>query len=127
MKMASLKHGLALACISCFVQPVPAQPRASQASSGTTFRFDVKGTRLAGYIVKRMFPGSPNYDSIKRGDEPQEHWVLRLVKPITVVADPADEYSQTERNVSEIQLVLDDKGYKKYRPFLGKRQLVTIK
>ena len=81
---------------------------------------------LEGKITRRAFAGPPNYESIKEGDTPETYWILRLTKPICVNADenmPGGE--EPEKNVYNIQLLLSDEQYARYKGLLGKRVAVS--
>lgn len=84
---------------------------------------------LNGKITRKTFAGPPNYESIKRGDAPETYWILRLARPVCVNADestPGGE--ETEKNVSDIQLVFSDEGqYARRKGLLGKRVVVSGK
>jgi len=72
---------------------------------------------LSGKLVRRTYPGPPNYADIKKGDEPETGFYLLLNEPVCYVGD---ELSDPKQNVSLIQLVLDQKGYDELSPYLGK-------
>lgn len=80
---------------------------------------------LTGVIVSRTYPGPPNYESIKDGDEPETYWLLALSYPICVNEKPSAFY-EAAKNVRRVQLVFSsEKAYKTYRPLLGKRVTAT--
>ena len=72
---------------------------------------------LSGKLERHTYPGRPNYEDIKKGDEPETGFYLSLKKPVCYVGD---ELSDPKQNVSLVQLVLDQKGYDELRPYLGK-------
>jgi len=78
---------------------------------------------MQGMVKRVVFPGPPNYESVKKGDKPEPYWVLFLPKVICVQGDPKDEFnSETEKNVQSLQLM--DVAYKKDRGLLGKSVVV---
>lgn len=79
---------------------------------------------LTGRISKQVFPGPPNYESVKKGDAPEVAWVLRLERPVSVKARKGDDFNQTRRNVRDLQLALGPDDFKRYRNLLGKRVAV---
>jgi Domain of unknown function (DUF4431) len=80
---------------------------------------------LKGKIGRKTFAGRPNYESIKKGDEPEIYWVLRLTKPICVNGDESMPNGENpEKNVSDIQLGLDEEQYARYKDLLGKEVVV---
>ena len=92
-------------------------------ASAQCLNYEPDVVSLSGTIVRRTYPGRPNYSSIKNGDEPEKYWIIRLNKAICV--NQADDLNLGERSQNEIQLVLDESQYKKYRGMLGKK--VTVK
>ncbi len=88
-------------------------------------RYEPEKVRLKGTIVRKTFPGPPEYESIEQGDAPETFWILNLLKPVCVVADEEDDMNETEKDVRAIHLVLDDKQYKKYRHLVSKKVVAT--
>jgi uncharacterized protein DUF4431 len=75
---------------------------------------------LEGVIYSKDFPGPPNYESIRRGDERMRYWILRLNKSICVEGDDFDHARAS--NVRDLQLVFPDESlYKRYRTFVRRR------
>lgn len=88
------------------------------------FKYEPEVVELTGKVERVVFPGPPNYESVKDGDRPESYYVLFLPKSVCVQGDPKDEMnSETEKNIKSMQLIISD--YKKYRPLLGKK--VTVK
>ena len=79
---------------------------------------------LKGIIKRHSFPGPPNFESVKKGDQPEQVWVLHLSSPICVSASSDFE---AQSNISDLQLVLTEgqKQYDRYRSLLGNRVEVT--
>jgi hypothetical protein len=74
---------------------------------------------LVGTLSKETVPGPPNYDSIHKGDKPEIYWFIKLVRPLCVHEDKADPNDNpAQQDVAEVQLVLDQKAYDKYRGLL---------
>ena len=84
---------------------------------------------LSGKITRKTFAGPPNYESIKRGDEPETYWILRLARPICVNADKnMPGGAGLEKNVSDMQLVFSDGSqYVRRKGLLGKQVIVSGK
>jgi len=59
---------------------------------------------LHGYLRVRTFPGRPNFESIKEGDEPERQWVLELHHPLSVRPRPDDEYNYAVKNARLVTL-----------------------
>ena len=75
---------------------------------------------LEGVVYAKDFPGLPNYQSIRSGDERMRYWILRLNKPICV---EGDDFNNTRvSNVRDLQLAfMDGSFYKRYRAFVRRR------
>jgi len=76
---------------------------------------------LKGILRTRMYPGPPGYESVKKGDEVEHIWLVKLKNPITVTgaADPTSQ-NEKETGIKEIQLiVIDEKIEKKLRKLMG--------
>lgn len=60
---------------------------------------------LTGILRHVVFPGPPEYEDVKTGDEPEPRWVLDLKEPICVRGDPSSEFdSETVYDIRQIQL-----------------------
>lgn len=76
---------------------------------------------LTGTIDLQTFPGPPNYDSVKNGDEIERHFYLKLDKPVDVLPRKENqgvENAEEERNVKVVQLAVseeDDLLWSKFR------------
>ena len=78
--------------------------------------------RLRGTIRRESFPGRPNYESVRRGDEPETVWLLQLARPLCVGGGEVDE---AETNVREVQLVLTPVQYRRWRTLVGARAVAA--
>ena len=84
--------------------------------------YEPSTVRLKGTILRKTFAGRPNYESVKKGDEPETYWIFHPAKPVCVAGD------EPETNVRDIQLVFPDmKQYRRYASLLGKRVAVRGK
>lgn len=93
------------------------------AAENPCLKYEPDVVELHGTVKRVVFPGPPNYESVKNGDEPEPYWVLFLPKEICVQGDPKDEFnSETERNVKSLQLM--DVDYQKDRSLLGESVIV---
>jgi hypothetical protein len=75
---------------------------------------------LTGKIIRKTFPGPPNYENIKTGDQPETYWILILTKPFCVNADTNDSLYSSESGIKQVQLVFMGNEYQKYKTFIGK-------
>jgi hypothetical protein len=81
---------------------------------------------LTGVIVSKTYPGPPNYESIRKGDEPETYWLLALSTPICIAQKSPNDAYPAEKNIYQIQLVFDsEKAYTTYRRLLGRRVMAT--
>ena len=78
---------------------------------------------LTGRITRVTFPGPPNYESVRRGDQPEVSWVLVLARPVCVTGN-TDDINVAERRVTDLQLILTPEEYKQFRRFVGRRARV---
>ena len=80
---------------------------------------NVQTVTLKGLVFARDFPGPPNYESIRSGDERIRYWILRLNKPICV---DGDDIGAAVSNIRELQIVFkEDTFYKRYSTLVRKR------
>lgn len=80
---------------------------------------------LRGELVRKTFPGPPNFESVADGDEAETGFYLRLAQPVCTLEGKEDFDNAKKDGVRLVQLVLDQKGYDHWRPKLGKT--VTVK
>jgi hypothetical protein len=78
---------------------------------------------LKGTLIRKTFPGPPNYESIRKGDRAEVYWLIQLASPICVNADPSSDLNSSEKEVREVQLVMT--SYAKYENLIGKRVIAT--
>ncbi|MBA2678324.1 MAG: DUF4431 domain-containing protein [Ktedonobacteraceae bacterium] len=79
---------------------------------------------VSGVLERITFPGRPNYESVRNGDEPEPGFYLKLSTPICTIGDKDSGTSYPVTDVSRIQLILDNPAYGKFRPFLGRHLTV---
>jgi hypothetical protein len=90
-------------------------------------RYEPAAARLTGTIIRKTFPGSPNYESVRLGDRSETVWLLVLPKSICIDRDKDDpDLNVAQKDVGQLQLVfLDPTLYQKYAGLVGKRALAT--
>ena len=93
------------------------------ASAQKCFSYEAEGVQLTGTISKKTFPGPPNYESIRQGDQPETYWILHLGRPVCTTAG-AD--SDAESGVTDLQLILTQKQYALYKKFVARKGRLTI-
>jgi hypothetical protein len=82
--------------------------------------------KLTGTLVRKTFPGPPEYKSIRDGDRSETSWFLDLNTPVCVNQDKAQPDLNPGRNdVRTVQLVVSAESYKKYKILVGQRVITT--
>lgn len=82
--------------------------------------------KLSGTLIRKTFPGPPNYASVSRGDKPETYWLLNLPQPVCVDQDKTSaDLNPAQKDVRVIQLVVPQKFYKKYKQLVGKKIIAT--
>ena len=98
---------------------------AKEPTSQPTYFYGPQLSSLVGVIKTVTFPGPPEYQSIKRGDEPEHVLILFLDQPISVLPKEGskEDLQDPYRNVRKLHLVVhsDDK----IKVVKGKRVRVT--
>jgi hypothetical protein len=95
------------------------------AQSKDCLKYEPELVKVSGVVERDIFPGRPNYESIKDGDEPEVYWVLKLSKSICVIGKSDDDINESENNIVELQLILTDNQYKQYHGYIGHKVIVS--
>jgi len=87
--------------------------------------YEPQKVKLEGLLYKKSFPGPPNYQDIKKGDEEEVYWLIKATKPFCV-NETKDIWGGKLINQSEVQLVMTSAFdfYKTKRSLLGQRVIV---
>src|SRR5215831_7668862 len=106
---------------------VAANPSARQnTTQSTCLSYGPAIVTLNGTLVRRTFPGPPNYESVKKGDEPETYWFLDLPESICVNEDKAQpDLNPKQSGIHEIQLVLQPEQYQQRKGMVGRKVLAT--
>jgi hypothetical protein len=98
-------------------------------SGKTCLSYEPTVVKVTGTMISRTYPGPPNYESIRAGDEPETYWFLVLPRPICVKqADPSDPINEAKSGIRRIQLITqDEKADAIYGRLIGKRVVATGK
>ena len=80
---------------------------------------------LTGTLERRTYPGRPDYESIKKGDEPETHFYMKLRRSVCTSGNPQSPDAYPQHDVNLVQLVLEPAGYRQLRPKLGRN--VTLR
>ena len=97
----------------------------ARASAQDCLSYEPRVERVTGTILKKTFPGPPNYESIRGGDRPETFWILHLDRPVCVTGN-TDDVNEPEQSVTDLQLVLDEKQYAQLRRMPGKKIHVVM-
>ena len=108
------------------ILPVSLLAAAHRVNGQSCLSYETDGVKLTGKIKRMTFPGPPNFESVKKGDQPEIAWILHLDKPICVNADQSNEFDKAENNVTDIQLAVKQEEYKKRNTFVGNRVRVVV-
>jgi hypothetical protein len=81
---------------------------------------------LTGTLRSQVFPGPPNYESIRRGDHKETAIILTLVARACTTGNDPQGFDVPETGIREMQLVVTkDAHWKTIRRLMGKRAIVT--
>lgn len=83
-------------------------------------KYEPSVVTLRGKLLLQEFPGPPGYENIAHGDKREGIWILKLYKPVRVIALPGDELMESQDDVKEIQLVCLTGCKEKYSFYAGK-------
>lgn len=116
MKSRALATGLFL--IACF---------SSSAVAQKCLPYEPDVVSLTGRLhYSQVFPGPPNYESVKQGDRKETALLLTLMKRICTVGTAPQSYNVSETNIRTIQLVvIESAHWKTVRRLMGKRVRIT--
>jgi hypothetical protein len=92
--------GLALIFIGpfCLAQSAPAG----------CLSYEPAVVQITGTLVRRTYPGPPNYESIRKGDKAETYWLISLDSTACVNENKAKSEPNLEQsNIKNIQLVFD--------------------
>jgi hypothetical protein len=93
-------------------------------SGDRCLRYGPDTARITGKLTRRTFYGAPGFGEDPEHDEKEQGFYLDLPAPVcTVGRDDVADRALT--GVRLVQLVLDEAGYARLRPFLGRR--VTLR
>lgn len=92
----------------------------------TCLSYEPSVVRLRGTLVRKTFPGPPNYADIHRGDKAEVYWLLNLSRPVCVDQDNTQPDSNpAHKDIRQLQLVVPAEFYSKYKSLVGHRVSVS--
>jgi hypothetical protein len=81
---------------------------------------------LKGTLIRKTFPGPPNYESVRKGDRPETYWLVELADPVCVDKDPKDpDLGPAHNDIRIVQLVVEPKLYKSHASLIGRHVVAT--
>ena len=88
-------------------------------------KYEPSVVTLTGRLSSHLFPGPPNYESIKRGDQKERVIILTIAAPVCVDGG-SDAINEPENNIRDLQLVIRKPAdWKTVERRLGKRVTVV--
>jgi len=81
---------------------------ASELRQQSCLHYGPSAVTLEGTLIRRPYPGPPNYEGVREGDQPDTALILSIPKPICVAPDSASDEGdrQLESGVRELQLAI---------------------
>jgi len=88
-------------------------------------KYEPSVIQLKGILLRKTYPGPPNYEDVMKGDRPETYWLLSLVQPICVNKDSHNpDINVAYKNVHSIELVLpNSEYYRKHANLVGHKVL----
>jgi hypothetical protein len=123
LKTSVIRNLLRATCVALVMACGCLSVKAAQ--GGDCLSYEPAPVTLTGKVTRKVFPGPPNYESVKAGDEPEVAWLLQLSKPVCVKADGKDEFNVAVERVAVIHLVLQGKQFSQLRR-LERKGAVTL-
>jgi hypothetical protein len=95
-------------------------------AAGPCLSFEPAVETIVGTLVRRTFPGPPNYQSIRDGDAPETGWYVRLTTPLCFSGTPGDEVNGKDvAGVTLVQLVFTHDEYRTRAALVARRVTAT--
>lgn len=92
----------------------------SQPATTACLRYGPDTVRVSGTLRRLTFPGPPNFEDVRTGDEPETGFYLEPAGPLCATGGQDEEVGGPRADVRLVQLVLDSTGYEALRPALGR-------
>ena len=87
-------------------------------------RYPPAEATIRGKLVRRTYPGPPNYTSIAEGDRAETSWFVELPVP-QCVSRGSGELEPEVSALSSVQLVLSPEQYRQHESLVG--QLIEVR
>ena len=81
-------------------------------AANRAYHYEPENVVLSGKIERQTFPGPPNYEDIKTGDQIETGWYLRLDEMIDVNTSKqdTDPNAESEKDIKVLQLAFNPDG-----------------
>lgn len=120
-----MKHASFVIIIAVLITSARASLGQSQTKS-KCLKYQPEVVTIAGTLVRKTFPGPPNYQNVKKGDRPETYWLLDLTTAACVDEDKAEpDLNPAQAGVRQIQFVLQPQQYTQYKTLVGKKIVAT--
>ena len=125
--MLLMRHQCSPAALIAFVLLTGANSSLGQtASKSACLSYGPAIVTLSGTLVRKTFPGPPNYESVSKGDKPETALLLDLSKSVCVNEDKAEpDLNPKQTGVGQVQLVLQVRQYAHHKLLIGRRVIAT--
>ena len=98
----------------------------AQVGAAACLSYEPAEVTLRGILVRKTFPGPPNYEDIRKGDQPETYWLLTLDSAICVDQDKSEpELNPAKKDVRQVQLVLQPEMYRRFKSLLNRKTVAT--
>lgn len=82
--------------------------------------YETDVTSIWGKLVRRSFYGPPGYGEDPKHDSRETFFLLKLDAPLDVTFRENDKLNEQDSGIRELQLVLDEKDYAQFRPYINR-------
>lgn len=87
---------------------------------------ETENITIGGKLIRETFPGSPNYQSIEDGDQPETYWLMSLAVPIQAEGKSMETgASYLSKSTFRIQLVVTKEQYASFNNMLDRQVEVS--
>lgn len=111
---------------SIFLVILVSAPSVAQLEVAGCKSYEPAAVSLHGTLLKKTFPGPPNYQDVNKGDKPETFWLVKLDSPICVARDKSEpDLNPAQKDVRQVELVLNNEQEGRVNLLLGKRVVAT--
>ncbi len=99
---------------------VAANTLGAQGNTPACLQYEPDTVQLSGTLARHMYYGAPGFGEDPAHDQREVGFYLDLPRPVCMVAG-ANDVDVPKSGIRRVQLILDEQGYARLRPFVGKR------